>query len=94
MRFFTVVDEAHAGYGLELKNTCDILNEAIEEYISILNDVTAEVAKKGMTTDRYKQYASLISGLRGNFELLGTSLQTNATTYIKEMEDADSYLYQ
>lgn len=93
MRGFTVVDDAHTAMGSTLQKMCNLVDEAIVEYTSILNQVTAEAAKAGITTTRYEGYASVISGLKGQFVRLGNTLNATATEFVSEIDSADRYLY-
>ena len=88
-----IVDEAHTAAAETLKGLCDKLENGITEYISILNSVTAEAAKEGMTTERYEGYQGMVSGLEGEFERLGNMLNLTATEFVSDVDDADSYLY-
>lgn len=92
-RSFTVVDDAHTAMGETLQEMCNQVDKAITEYISILNQITAEAAKAGITTARYKGYANAISGLKEQFVMLGNALNSAATEFVYEINSADSYLY-
>lgn len=92
-RSFTVVDDAHTAMGETLQEMCNKVDEAIGEYTSILNQVTTEAAKAGITTARYEGYASVISGLKGQFVRLGDTLDSTATNFVSEIDSADGYLY-
>lgn len=92
-RSFTVVDDAHISAASVLQQMCNEIDSAITEYVNILAQVTFEAAKEGNTTERYNQYAELISGLKGKFRTLGTTLSGASKTFVTEIDDADSYLY-
>ena len=92
-RSFTVVDESHTASGSSLQQLCDHVENAIAEYIKILNTVTTEAAKAGQTTRRYEAYAAMISGIQGNFSRLGSTLSQAAENYVSEIDAADGYLY-
>lgn len=92
-RSFTVVDDAHTAMGETLQEMCNQVDEAIGEYTSILNQVTTEATKAGITTARYKGYASVISGLKEQFVRLGNALNSAATEFVYEINSADGYLY-
>ena len=92
-RSFTVVDDAHTAMGQTLQEMCSQIVAAITEYTSILSQVTTEAAKRGHTTERYQEYASVISGLKGEFTRLGNTLSSVATEFVSEIDTADRYLY-
>lgn len=93
-RSFTVVDDFHISAAAKLQQACDEIDSAISEYIRILNRVTAEAAKAGHTTERYEAYAGMISGLKGKFATIGSTLNAAALTFVSDIDDADSYLYE
>ena len=92
-RSMTVVDETHTAAGKTLQEMCDLLDQEISVYINILNQVTTDAAKEGRTTTRYQEYASIVSGLRGQLARVGTVLNTTATEFVAQIDKADSYLY-
>lgn len=92
-RSMTVVDEAHTTAGKTLQDLCNLLDREISVYIKILNQVTTDAAKEGRTTTRYQEYASMISGLRGQLERVGTVLNVTATEFPAQIDKADGYLY-
>ena len=92
-RPMTVVDETHAANGKTLQEMCIFLEKEIAQYIKILNLVTTEAAKKGITTERYQEYISMVSGLKGQLERLGNMLNITTTNFVDMIDKADSYLY-
>ena len=92
-RPMTVVDETHAANGKTLQEMCNFLEEEIAQYIKILNLVTTEAAKKGITTERFQGYISIASGLKGQLERLGNLLNITTTNFVEMIDKADSYLY-
>lgn len=92
-RPMTVVDETHAANAKTLQEMCNFLEKEITQYIKILNQVTNEAAKKGITTERYQEYISMVSGLKGQLERLGNMLNATATDFVSMIDTADSYLY-
>lgn len=92
-RSFVVVDEAHTSAASALQKMCDQIDEAITEYINILNAVTSEAAKAGHTTERYEAYAGLISGLKGQFATMGNTLSAASKAFVEDIDTADDYLY-
>ena len=92
-RSMTVVDEVHTAAGKTLQEMCNLLDKEIATYIKILNQVTSEAAKEGLTTTRYQEYASLVSGLKGQLGRLGNMLNTTTTDFTAQIDAADSYLY-
>ena len=92
-RNMVVVDEAHIAAGKTLQEMCLLLDQGIEQYINILDDVTNEAAREGITTERYQEYRSMVSGLKGQLERVGTVLNTTATDFVTMIDKADSYLY-
>ena len=92
-RSMMVVDEAHIATGKTLQEMCLLLDQGITLYIKALDDVTNEAAKKGITTERYQEYRSIVSGLKGQLERAGTVLNTTATDFVTAIDKADSYLY-
>lgn len=92
-RSMTVVDEVHTAAGKTLQEMCNLLDKEITTYVSILNQVTTEAAKEGLTTARYEEYASLVSGLRGQLGRLGNMLNATTTDFVAQIDAADSYLY-
>lgn len=93
MRFFTVVDESHSEASTSLQMATKLLDEAITKYISILKDVSTEVTKKGMTTDRYEEYQQLISKVDKTFGVMSETMGDQLDYYLEDIDDADSYLY-
>ena len=89
----TVVDDAHTAAGKTLQEMCDFLETEIGAYINILNRVTTEAAKEGLTTTRYQEYVGIISGLKGQLSRLGNMLNSAATNFVADIDSADSYLY-
>lgn len=92
-RSFTVVDDAHTAMGTTLQEMCNQLDTAITEYTRILTQITEEAAKSGRTTVRYQAYASVISGLSGEFTRLGNTLNSTTSKFVSEIDTADRYLY-
>ena len=92
-RNMVVVDEAHIATGKTLQEMCLLLDQGIEQYIKILDDVTNEAAKEGITTKRYQEYRSMVFGLKGQLERVGTVLNTTAADFVTMIDKADSYLY-
>lgn len=92
-RSFVVVDDVHLSAAPVLQKMCNQIDEAISEYISILNMVTAEAAKAGHTTERYNNYAGMISGLKGQFNSMGNTLSGTVKSFVEDIDAADSYLY-
>ena len=88
-----VVDDAHAAAGETLQKMCNLLETGIGTYIKILNQVTTEAAKAGVTTERYEGYAGMVSGLQGQLGRLGDMLSLTATNFVADINAADSYLY-
>lgn len=88
-----IVDETHTAAGKTLQEMCDFLETEIGIYKSILNQVTTDAAKEGLTTTRYQEYAGIISGLKGQLSRLGTMLNSAANSFISDIDAADSYLY-
>lgn len=89
----TVVDDVHTAAGKTLQEMCMLLETGISEYAKILGQVTSEAAKAGQTTVRYQEYASMISGLKGQLWRLGNMLNATTTNFITEIDTVDSYLY-
>lgn len=92
-RSMTVVDESHTAAGKTLQDICNLLDREIGEYIKILGQVTSDAARAGLTTTRYQEYASLVSGLQGQLGRLGNVLNATATNFVSDIDAADSYLY-
>ena len=92
-RDFIVVDEAHLAAAETLQKMCLFLDKEISTYIRILQQVTEDAAKEGYTEARYKEYASLISSLRGQLDRVGTVLNLTTTHFVNQIDHADSYLY-
>ena len=91
--WMTIEDEFHTAAGKSLQDLCNLLNAEISNYVKILNRITTEVAKAGLTTSRYQDYASIVLGLQGQLERLGTMLNATSTNFISDIDAADSYLY-
>ena len=92
-RPMTVVDEVHTANAKTLQDMCNVLEKEIVAYIKILNLVTTEAAKKGITTERYQGYISIATGLKGQFDRLGDMLNLTITNFVEMIDKADSYLY-
>lgn len=92
-RSMTVVDDAHTAAAKTLQDMCSLLNDGIDAYIKVLNQVTTEAAKEGNTTQRYQEYADLITSLKGQLARVGNLLNATATDYVSKIDTADSYLY-
>lgn len=91
--WMTIADEFHTVTGKTLQDMCNLLDTELINYVKILNQITTEAAKAGLTTSRYQDYAGIVSGLRGQLERLGTMLNATATNFVSDIDAADSYLY-
>lgn len=88
-----LVDKIHTANAKTLQDMCNLLEKELAAYIKILNLLTDEAAKKGITTERYQGYISIATGLKGQFDRLGDMLNLTITNFVEMIDEADSYLY-
>lgn len=88
-----VVDETSAAVGEALQKMCDAIDQAVSDYITILNGITKTAALKGNTTERYLGYADLAKALQGEFSHMSRLLSFSMSEFIRAVNDADQYLY-
>lgn len=88
-----VYDDSIKSVSDKIKKYGDNLNEYINEYIAILDRVSAEGVKSGCVHDNLIAFKEAVKGLNNQVNVIAEKYNECATGFLKDIDTADSYLY-
>ncbi len=89
-----IVDDEHVMQTAE--TACaelDMLNGILEDYISLLAQMSERVIQAGETAQALMVFQSFVGRLKGNLHMLGRNMRGLAADYLAAIDAADQYLY-
>lgn len=88
-----VNDENCRTIGVQYIKIAQEFEDRLNEYINILNSVTANAIRTGVVSDNLAEYKQCVEGFKNQLSEISEAANDILINFLVDMDAADSYLY-
>ena len=89
----TIVYDGTRNHGSTISDTCQKLEDNIQQYLNILRTVLNSGIVSGSTHDSLAAFVAAAEMLNGKVKAIGSSVNSTAGAFMDAVDVADGYLY-
>ena len=89
-----IIEDQHVkDIGSYMKSFSLRLESALDDYLSIMNEIASEAVNSGEISDTLEAFIQYASKLNNSIAEIGSEINTSACAFIEEVDEKDQYLY-
>lgn len=88
-----IEDQNVKDIGSYMKSFSLRLESALDDYLSIMNEIASEAVNSGEISDTLEAFIQYASKLNNSIAEIGSEINTSACAFIEEVDKKDQYLY-